>query len=58
MKRAKKTRAARSASRYDPTRSIVYALGANVAIAVAKFVGAFFTGSGALLAEALHSLAD
>lgn len=58
MRRARTTRAARSASRHDPTRSIVYALGANVAIALAKFIGAFFTGSGALLAEALHSLAD
>ena len=58
MRRARTTRAARSASRHDPTRSIVYALGANVAIALAKFTGAFFTGSGALLAEALHSLAD
>ena len=39
-------------------RAIAYSLGANIAIAVAKFVGALFTGSGALLAEALHSVAD
>jgi cation diffusion facilitator family transporter len=58
MRRARKTRAARSADRHDPTRSIVYALAANVVIALAKFAGALFTGSGALLAEALHSLAD
>lgn len=42
----------------ETTRSIVYALGANIAIAIAKFVGVAFTGSGALLAEGLHSLAD
>jgi cation diffusion facilitator family transporter len=58
MRRARKTRAARSADRHDPTRSIVYALAANVVVALAKFAGALFTGSGALLAEALHSLAD
>ena len=39
-------------------RAVLYSLGANVAIAVAKLVGALFTGSGALLAEALHSVAD
>ena len=33
-------------------------LGANIAIAVAKLVGAFMTGSGSMLAEALHSVAD
>ena len=42
----------------DTARSIVYALGANLAIAVCKVLGAMFTGSGALLAEAFHSLAD
>jgi cation diffusion facilitator family transporter len=42
----------------DVGRTIYYALAANFAIAVAKFAGAFYTGSGALLAEALHSLAD
>ena len=44
--------------RPDPVRSIFYALGANVAIAAAKLAGAVFTGSGALLAEGFHSLAD
>ena len=42
----------------DTARSILYALGANFAIAVCKILGAMFTGSGALLAEAFHSLAD
>lgn len=42
----------------DTLRSIYYALGANVAITVVKFCGAAYTGSGALLAESLHSLAD
>jgi cation diffusion facilitator family transporter len=48
----------RSPQKPDTARSIFYALGANVAIAVAKFAGAAYTGSGALLAEGLHSLAD
>ena len=40
------------------TRAIFYALGANGGIAIAKFVAAMMTGSGAMLAEAIHSLAD
>ena len=40
------------------TRAIFYALGANGGIAIAKFVAATMTGSGAMLAEAIHSLAD
>ena len=39
-------------------RAILYALGANAGIAVAKFLAALYTGSGAMLAEAIHSLAD
>jgi cation diffusion facilitator family transporter len=39
-------------------RAILYALGANFGIAVAKFVAAFWTGSGSMLAEAIHSTAD
>lgn len=39
-------------------RAILYALVANAGIALAKFVAAFVTGSGSLLAEAVHSLAD
>ncbi len=39
-------------------KSIFFALGANVAIALAKFSAALYTGSGAMMAEAIHSLAD
>ncbi|MGN6090709.1 MAG: cation diffusion facilitator family transporter, partial [Luteibacter jiangsuensis] len=39
-------------------RAIFLALGANFAIFIAKLVAAIFTGSGAMLAEAVHSLAD
>lgn len=42
----------------DSTRAILFALGANFAIACAKGVAAFFTGSSAMLAETVHSLAD
>ena len=42
----------------DSLKSIFFALGANLAIALAKSVGAFFTGSASLLAEAIHSFAD
>ncbi len=38
--------------------AIFWALGANAGIAIAKFAAAFYTGSGAMLAEAIHSLAD
>jgi cation diffusion facilitator family transporter len=39
-------------------RAILYALGANVGIFFAKAVAAVLTGSGAMFAEAVHSLAD
>lgn len=42
----------------DSTRAILFALGANFAIAVSKGMAAFFTGSSAMLAETVHSLAD
>jgi cation diffusion facilitator family transporter len=39
-------------------RAILYALGANIGIFLAKSVAAVLTGSGAMFAEAVHSLAD
>ncbi|NUS37712.1 MAG: cation transporter [Lysobacter sp.] len=42
----------------DSTRAVLFALGANLAIALAKGVAAFFTGSSAMLAETVHSFAD
>jgi len=42
----------------DSIKSILYALFANLAIAIAKAAAAFWTGSGAMMAEAIHSLAD
>jgi cation diffusion facilitator family transporter len=42
----------------DSTRAILFALGANFAIAMAKGVAAWFTHSSAMLAETVHSLAD
>ncbi len=42
----------------NPVKAILFALGANFAIAVAKYVAAFITNSGSMLAEAVHSTAD
>ena len=42
----------------DSLKSILFALFANSAIAVAKGVAAAVTGSSAMLAEAIHSVAD
>ncbi len=46
------------AGKADSLRTIFFALGANFAIFLAKSVAALLTGSGAMLAEAVHSLAD
>lgn len=40
------------------TRAIVAAFGANLGIAVTKFIAWFFSGSSSMLAESVHSLAD
>jgi cation diffusion facilitator family transporter len=40
------------------TGHIIQSLLVNVAIAIVKAIAAFFTGSGAMLAEAIHSSAD
>lgn len=40
------------------TKAILYALGANGGIALAKFAAALYTGSNAMLAESIHSLSD
>jgi len=42
----------------DSLKSILFALGANFAIALAKTGGAVYTGSASMLAEAIHSYAD
>jgi cation diffusion facilitator family transporter len=42
----------------DTAKAVIYALSANFAIAVAKYVAAAITGSGSMLAEAVHSTAD
>jgi len=46
------------AGKADSLKTIFYALGANFAIFVAKLCAAIVTGSGAMAAEAVHSLAD
>ncbi|RFA17020.1 cation transporter [Subtercola boreus] len=40
------------------TRAIFAALGANIGIAVIKFIAFVFSGSSSMLAESVHSLAD
>lgn len=43
---------------HESTGAIYAAAGANLAIAVAKFVGGFLTGSTAMIAEGVHSVVD
>lgn len=47
-----------STSGEGSAKVIVIALMANVGIAIAKFIGAYFSRSASLLAEAIHSLVD
>jgi len=42
----------------DSIKSIIFALGANLAIAISKLIAAVVTGSSAMMAESVHSLAD
>jgi hypothetical protein len=42
----------------DSTATILFALGANAVIALAKGVVAWITGSTSMVAEAVHSVAD
>jgi cation diffusion facilitator family transporter len=42
----------------DSARAVFFALGANAAIAAAKYAAAAITGSGSMAAEAVHSTAD
>jgi len=53
-----KERIVSGADGQDSTKHIYQSLGVNFVIAIAKFGAAFFTGSGAMLAEAIHSFAD
>ncbi len=47
-----------SSAQANPIKAILLALGANFSIFVAKLIAAIITGSGAMMAEAVHSLAD
>jgi zinc transporter 9 len=48
----------RNKSRTRASRTVFYALAGNTAVLSGKFVAYLMTGSGALLAESLHSVAD
>ncbi|MEO8499817.1 MAG: cation diffusion facilitator family transporter [Vicinamibacteria bacterium] len=48
-----------AASRAGSTRAFIFlALGANLVVAITKFVAAAWTGSSAMFSEGIHSLAD
>ena len=47
-----------AAGEADSVKTILSALGANLAIAIAKTAAAVATGSSSMLAEAIHSYAD
>ncbi len=47
-----------SAHASNPTRAIMYAFFANLGVAIAKAVAAYFTGSSSAIAEVCHSVAD
>ena len=47
-----------SAHRSNPTKAIMYAFFANLGVAIAKAVAAYFTGSSSAIAEVCHSVAD
>src|SRR5262245_64182853 len=42
----------------ESRKAIYAAIGANLAIAVTKFIAAAFTGSSAMISEGIHSLVD
>jgi divalent metal cation (Fe/Co/Zn/Cd) transporter len=42
----------------DSLKSIFFALGANLAIAMSKLIAAVLTGSSSMMAEFIHSLAN
>lgn len=46
------------AGQADSLKSVLFALFANTAIAIAKGIAAYLTKSGAMLAESIHSVAD
>ena len=52
------SRASGMSGHADSKKAIFLALGANLAIFATKLAAALLTGSGAMLAEAVHSLAD